>query len=237
MKTTHDNYRFLLFFFTLCVYLIPCQRENAFADSCGRCRKLDIGPVFLQIDVLQHGKTEKRMELWGFKGDLNYVFENGFSIKPSVLYGGGDGYLTNGGLGLGWYIPINDKITIGPFIGFTYSYVKTKTHLPQFLLKDIQEQFQSLCGWGAVEAIWCFISTWRLIVSYQYGWCRTRTKLEVIPGKIDGHSQGSNYGIMLENDFIDNWSVNLGFGYNISLSKERHGLRAKGIKLGLAYWF
>lgn len=232
-----DNDKRISFSILSIAFILSFIKMAAFADDCSGCRKFDVGPVYLQIDVLEHGKTENRMELWGFKSDLSYVFSNGFAVKPTLLYATGDGYITNSGLGLGWYIPINDKITIGPFIGLTYSYIKTKTDLPQFFLEDVKEQFQSLCGFLACEAIWCFMPSWRLIFLYQYGFCRTRTKLEVLPGKVKGHSEGANYGVMLENDLTEKWSINIGFGYNISLSKVKHGLRGKGIKFGLAYWF
>jgi hypothetical protein len=42
---------------------------------------------------------------------------------------------------------------------------------------------------------------------------------------------------MLETDINDCWSVNIGGAYNISLSHEKHGLRAYGGRLALAYWF
>ena len=51
------------------------------------------------------------------------------------------------------------------------------------------------------------------------------------------HSDGPNYSLGIDYSLSKHWSVMLGFGYNITLSKEKHGIRGKGAKLGLSYYF
>ena len=56
-------------------------------------------------------------------------------------------------------------------------------------------------------------------------------------GTTKSKPKGSNYGVMIEHDLNDRWSINLGGAYNTSLTKEKHGIRGYGGRLGCAYWF
>jgi long-subunit fatty acid transport protein len=79
-----------------------------------------------------------------------------------------------------------------------------------------------------------------VMATYQYAWSRTHTKLTHEHNKLvseKSHSCGPNYTLGVEYYVDDHWAINCGIGYNISLSKEKHGLRGKGAKLGVAYYF
>jgi len=55
--------------------------------------------------------------------------------------------------------------------------------------------------------------------------------------RLKEHSSGSAFSAMIEQDLNKYWSVNLAGAYNNSMSKEKNGMRAYGVKLGIARWF
>ena len=40
---------------------------------------------------------------------------------------------------------------------------------------------------------------------------------------------------MIDYQLTEHWSVNASAGFNLMLSKEKHGIRAQGARLGLGY--
>ena len=158
--------------------------------------------------------------------------------------------------GFGCKIPcVNFSIT--PLVGCNWGYLRSTFKYPHpmtdalGIAPRVRERFRSQSPYVGFEASWTFRPTWRVVFCYQYAWSRTHTQLRLagidpadLPiglKKEDTNSrsrtQGSNISGMIEHDLNDSWSVNLGAAYNNSLSKEKHGLRGWGVKLGVAYWF
>lgn len=232
-------------------YLIS-SKESA-AALCG---KVDAGAAFVHIDVLQSGHTDHTMDLAAFKGDATILLFEGYGIalKPTVLVGGSDdGNIFSGGVGLAHCTPIYEGFMLTPSVGVMFTDLKTEIDLPvEFMgleigkIKNIREKFRSISPYVGLDATYTFCKNWRVCLMVQYSWSRTHTTfkkkhvpfdLPEIDDKSKSHSQGFNYGAMLEYDLCKQWTVQVGAAYNLSLSKEKHGLRGYGFKLGAAYWF
>jgi len=188
--------------------------------------RLDIGPAFASIDMLTSGHTVKTYNLAAVRGDALIMPIEGFCIKPSYLYAGGNATLNTGGVGVGYAIPVPciEHFYLTPTYGWTGTKFKSKI-----------DNFSSRGQYISLEASWTFIECWRIYGMGQWCWSRVTTKFG--PFKFKNHCKGPNYAVCLEHDLNETLSVSLAAGYNTSLSKEKHGLRGKGLKLGLAYWW
>lgn len=206
------------------------------ADICG---KIDAGPAWLHIDVLESGKTIQKLNMAAIKADSTAVVWQGLCLKPSLLYGQ-DGYseMFSTALGIGHYTPICKQIAITPSVGVTGTLFRTKIKIPVFpgFSIKLKEHFRSLSPYVALDVTYCFAESWRVIGFFQYSWATTDTKITSM-GWSQSHAQGPNYALLLEHDLNDSWSVNIGGAYNTSLTREKHGLRAYGVRLAVAYWF
>lgn len=198
-----------------------CLTAGLTAEYKGR---LDVGPAYASIDMLTSGKTERTYNLPAVKADATITIYEAFCIKPSYLYANGDANLNSGSIGLGFCIPIICDLYMTPSYGWTETRFKSKI-----------EKFVSRGQYIALDASWTFLEKWRLYGMAQWCWSKVRTKLG--PFTFKNHCKGPNYAVCLERDLNEHFSVSLAAGYNTSLSKEKHGLRGKGVKLGLAYWW
>lgn len=243
-------YRIILpIFLTLC--LCNLQSGNA-ACVYGTeiAGKVDIGPALARVDVLESGKTVKRLNMAGVRGDLYFVFKDayGFMVKPYALYlTGHHGELINTGISLGFCCPVLKQCTFSPLIGCAYTQLSTRIDIPvevfpgfDVVFPDIHERFRSVSPYIGFEVAYTFCQGWRLSGLVQYGYSQTHTRLKGFPtGTVTDNSRswGPSYSVMLEKDITEKWSINIAGAYNISLTKEKHGLRAAGGKIGIAYWF
>ncbi len=204
-----------------------------FSDCRG---KVDIAPAFVHLDVLNFGKTVKTMDIPALKIDSNYLIYKGLCIKPGFLYGSNRGSLLTAGMGLGFFIPIN-AWCVTPSIGVNYTQLKTKIPLVLTEVKFLaQEKFRSWSPYIAMEIFYKVIKGLRIGVQVQYAWSRSHVTIKNI-GSDKSNAKGPSYAMLLERDFCEHWSLNLGVAYNISLTREKHGLRGYGMKLGVARWF
>ena len=219
--------------------LIACfaSIENKLnAETLG---KVDIGPAILHVDILEFGHTIKTINMPGLRADGTFMIWQGLCLKPSVTYGGkGSTQVFNGGCGLGFYTPIGDKCSITPAIGLGYTEFKTninyKVAPSVFIL--LEEEIQSFSPYISLDATYCFYKGWRFVLSYQYVFSYSETKIKHMD-TTKSRPKGSNYGFMVEYDLNEKWSLNLGGAYNTSLTKEKHGIRGYGARFGFAYWF
>lgn len=226
----------------LCFSVCALSAQENCCEAEPECRgKIDIGPAYVHVDVLKSGKTDHKLDLAAVKAEFNYRFWKCLVIRPTLLYGRGccNDEIFNGGAGIGVALPLSKCFGIMPIAGINFGYLSThfKLEHPQFPCPFcVKEKFHSSSPYIALEVSWTFTPTWRLLANYQYSWSRTRTVIKPFV-KDRSHSEGSNYAAMIEHDLNKNWSINLGAAYNESLTKEKHGLRAYGFKLGVAYWF
>lgn len=200
--------------------------------------KVDVGAALLYIDILHSGKTEKTLQMNGVKADATVLVYKGLAIKPTFLYGegGSHGWVCSGGVGVGFYYPVTDKFKVLPYAGMIWSDFQAKVVMEPFGPIHVKERFRSKSPYVGLDASYAITSKWTAILSYQYSWSRTVTTIKPFV-KDKSHSDGPNYAAAIEYAVSDTWAVNFGVGYNISLSKEKHGLRGKGMKLGVAYYF
>jgi hypothetical protein len=200
--------------------------------------KIDFGPTFISIDILESGKTEDTIRLWAVKGDVTLLVWKGIALKGGFMYGEGKKHaqLGSGYIGLGHYIPITKKFVILPSIGISFSYLKTHVDFADFQLFDLKERFRSESPYVGLDFSYKLTDKLTLVGICQYAWCHTHTKISpMISDK--SHSNGPNYSLGFDYSFNDHWSLSAGIGYNITLSREKHGLRGKGGKIGMAYYF
>lgn len=204
--------------------------------------KIDAGPAWVHIDVLESNKTVKKIDMAAIKADSTILIWKGVCLKPNILYGkNGVSETASGGIGIGHYTPFCEKFSITPSIGCSFTQFKTHFNyrLP-FGSVTLKERFHSVSPYACMEASYCFASGWRLCGIYQYVFSKTNTKITSAIGfnsTTRSHPKGPNYALILEKDLNANWSVNIAGAYNISLTKEKHGLRAYGARIALAYWF
>ena len=217
------------------LYLV-CFVCGLFSLHAGLRGRADLAPAFLAVDLLKSGKTERTLYMKGVKADLGLQLYKGICCKPSLIYAQGSGQLVTGTIGVGHYTPINKRFVVFPGIGISWSYLKTHIDFEEIGFFHLKERFRSSSPFVGVEFYYYFTDDFSLIGLYQYAWSRTHTKIKPFVSETS-HSVGPNYGLMLDYRFHSSFSCTLGVGYNITLSKEKHGLRGKGIKLGLAYSF
>lgn len=204
-----------------------------FSDCRG---KIDIAPAFVHLDVLNFGKTVKTMDLPAIKGDINYLIYKGLCIKPGFLYGSNRGSILTAGCGLGFAIPFK-KWCFTPSIGANYTQLNTKIPIDLQTVKiKAKEKFHSWSPYASLEIFYRITKCWRTGFVFQYAWSRSHTTIKGF-GSDKTRARGPSYSMLIERDFNDHWSLNLGFAYNVSLTKEKHGIRGYGMKLGLAYWY
>jgi hypothetical protein len=198
--------------------------------------KIDVGASLISVDVLESGKTEETLHMNAIKADAILLVTKGLAIKPGMIWGRGDGSLFVGSLGVGHFWPIHDRIMLLPTIGVAYSQLHTHIDLEDIGLFHLKEKFHSTSVFVALEFSFRITEKWSLIGMAQYAWSRTHTTIDPIVSS-KGNSNGPNYNLGIEYSFNKNWAINAGVGYNISLSREKHGLRAKGAKIGAVYYF
>lgn len=217
--------------FTLCYQSIEAQCSG----------KVDIGPAYVHVDILEHGHTVKRLDMGAVKADATIVplkdYFPGLCLKPTVLYGSGHGDLLTTGIGIGHFIPINDNICFTPSLGYSYTDLRARINLREFNLFNLKEKFRSNAFYLCIEGHYKFWECWRVCGQIQYAWSHTHTTISSLPGKQRSNAKGFNYAAMIERDINDCWSIHVGVAYNESLTNERHGLRGYGTKVGIAYWF
>lgn len=219
--------------FLLCLCLLPLWTEAA-------CfRKLDVAPVYIHLDVLQSGKTIRSRDIFGGRADLNYVFDKGIGIKGNFMGGAGDRtHFWNAMAGLGFCYPITSSWSVFPYGGAVFGRFESKYKLEvaEGVKVPVKEKLQTISPVAGLDLSYKICEGWRTTFTFQYSWSTVYAKIKPF---VDSKSraQGPSYSLQLEKDITDCWSINAGVGYNLSISKEKHGLRATGVKLGVGYWF
>jgi hypothetical protein len=211
---------------------------SCFADEeCSTCAsRFDIGPAFASIDMLESGHTKRTLDLWGFRADATILIWKGLCIKPTFLAVDGNANLNSGSIALGFCFPVVDKVTITPSFWYTETHFKSRINFREFGLLNLREKFRSKGQFIAVDGCWTFIPGARVYAGFQWAWSTVHTTVRPLY-KVKQHCKGPSYSGCLEYDLTPCLSINIAGAYNLSLSKEKHGLRGKGGKLGLVYWY
>lgn len=222
-------------YFTFWTLLLCLIFVNASAEIRGR---VDAGPAYLIIDILKSGKTEDTLYMRGFKADATILLYEGICVKPSCLFGWKrHGELSTGSIAVGYYLPLFKCFSLLPNVGIAFSYLRTNVSFEEFQLFHLKERFRSSSPFIGFDFSITLAEKWSIYGTYQYAWSRTHTKISKIGVSDTSHSDGPNYNLGIEYSLNPNWAINFGVGYNLTLSHEKHGLRGKGAKLGVAYYF
>ena len=224
-----------LILFAVCMGLLA---PSLYADCMG---KFEIAPAFVHIDVLEKRNTVKKINMGAFRTEGNFMIgkNTGWVLKPMALYGkGDDGELTTASLGIGRCIPVGERFVFTPSLGATYTSLNTSFKFEHEIIGAIRvrESFHSISPYIGLEVNYRIRPNLRIGGSVQYAWSRSKTTLKHL-FHVKGHSKGPNLSSLLEYDFNQYWSVNVGAAYNESLSHEKDGLRGYGAKLGIVRWF
>lgn len=221
--------------------LIP---TSLWAKICGN---VEVAAAIIDIDILESGKTVDTLHMKAAKFDARIAFYRGWFLKPSFMYAGSDGKLVTGGIGIGHCYPLKDvcmpdyltflnNLTLLPSVGIGWSYLRTTVDIDFLQQYDLTEKFHSTSPYVCLEFYYKITPKWYLMGFYQYAWSRTTTTIKPFV-KDKSHSDGPNYGLGIEYCFDKHWSLTFGLGYNITLTHEKHGLRGKGGKLGISYYY
>lgn len=211
--------------------LLFCQSPLAAIQG-----RVDIGPALINLDVLQSGKTIESRTLAAIRGDATVIITDGLFVKPSFTLGTRKAKLATGSLALGYCIPIQEKLMLMPQFGYTWTYLHIDIDIDLLGLSGVRERFRSRGPFVGFDFTYKLTDCLTLMGGYQYIWSRTHTVIKKITDDIS-HSSGPYYTLGLEYRITPQWSFSIGAGYNISLSREKHGLRGKGLKAGIGYYF
>lgn len=219
--------------------LLVCASAQSWEWPEWQCPKgkIDVGAAFIDVDVLESGKTVETLHMVGVKADLTVLFYKGWFIEPNIIWAQGDGRLVAGTIGIGHYFPIGKRLTILPSVGWGFSHLHNEIDLPTPLGKmEFTRKFHSTSPYISLKVNYQLAEKFYVFGYVQYAWSSTKTTLvHLLSDK--SHSEGPNYAVGVEYSVTPKWSITAGVAYNISLSHEKHGLRAKGAKIGVSYYF
>lgn len=207
--------------------------------------RADVSFLGMTISHLANNKTVNKSNIFGTRVDATIVpFEGyGIAFKPMAAYATGEGDLVQGGIQIAHYTPINDCITLVPGIGYTYSDFRSKIKIPISPVDslNIDQKVDSNVIFCACDVYYTINEQWMLTGVFQYGWARSHSKIHSDVLEIydveKGSSDGPSIAGMVDYYITKSWSINGAVGYSKTLSKERHGLKAFGYKVGLGYLF
>lgn len=237
--------------FLAIMFCILGNINSAFAQCSG---KVDLGLAYVHLDSLTSGRTTHSADLAAIRADVNIKLFKGLIVKPTVLYGASSPFHVNSedslfaaAITVGHCLPVTEKFLVQPNIGYTYTRMKTvfngstvavDPQLGQVEIRfhGIKQAFRSNGPSLGLEGYYFFTDCFRACASIQYIWSKTHSEVHGLYSD-SSYTKGPSYSAMLEYDIDKCWSVNIGGAYNISLTKEKHGLRAAGVKLGIARWF
>lgn len=223
------------FILTLIVFL-GFVEATLLAECSG---KADLGLVALKVDMINSGKRTKTLEMGGIRGDATILFYKGFCAKPVFIFARdkNHGRLASASIALGHYVPLNKQICLLPNVGLNASEIRSTLEYSVFGIDfQFDEKFTAISPFIGIDIVYTINDNWVVTGVAQYVWARTHTHIEK-HFKGQGNSEGPNFGLLVDYYLNKEWSINAGVGYNSSLSKEKHGTRIFGGKVGVAYWF
>lgn len=195
--------------------------------------KVDMGAAFVNVDLLQSGKTVDSVRMRGFRGEATVNVWEGVFVRPICIFVGGKGQLDSVSVAVGQFLPFC-KILFQPNVGVNFSYLRTKIDIAENV--SAKEKFRSYSPFIGLEATYTLLEKWTFSASVQYAWCHTKTIIKPVLNE-KSRSEGPNYSLGIDYNINQNWAITFGAAYNISLSREKHGLRGYGTKIGVAYYF
>jgi len=208
--------------------------EEIFNKSCD---KVSVYGAYIHLELLDHDNPTTYVDAACGRIEGCWRFWDGFTIEPMFMGGGNfdDEYITTS-LGIGYVVPLLDCFSITPSVGGIYTYIKTKTVFEPAGLRDLNETFNIWSPYIRLAASWTFFPSLRLYGHYQYAWSENYISITHLPKMTEWWS-GSNVELVLQYDFYECWSIDLGGEYTYSLKDSKRGIQSYGAKLGLVRWF
>lgn len=205
------------------------------------CGKVDGGPAMMRLTNIYLGTKTNKYWLYGVSLAGTIIVKDGWTLKPRLIYGGGDGDLWNVGLGVGYFLPVHKRINITPVVGASYGHLKIDVDLP-LMPAGIEQTMDSVSPFVGVDVGVTILECLTAGFGIQYAWSRSQTTSshDLLGGKFfdaRSESRGFNFFGQLDYWFNSCWSANLAFASNDSHSKEKHGIKVMGWRLGVGYFF
>lgn len=219
-----------------------CLLALALTSSAQAAGKIDFGPVYVNMRVLENGDVRDRLDMYGARGDATlqvfpgHCYLKGLVVKPSITFADGKGTFFATGIGVGYAVPVMDKVLVTTAVGYTYCSLNTHVSYPDFGLFHLKQDTSSTAPYLGIDVSYKVLPCLLLSASYQYGWARTRTTIETL-GFSKGKSSGGTYSAMVDYYFTECWSVNAAWAYNEMLTHELHGTKSNGCRIGLGYTY
>lgn len=205
-----------------------------FFTSLDAAGKIDAGPVYINVDVIDNGSVVDSLDLWGVRADNTGQIIHGLVYKFGISFAGGDGdYLFLSG-GLGYYIPICKGWVLIPHAGISYSHLKYPIDIPAFALYHVSQKFTSHTPYIGFDLSYEITPCWIVTGSFLYGFSQTKTKTGDL-FTFKGESKGPSYALMVEYCMTQCASVHIAGAYNLTRSKEKHGIKGAGVRIGMGY--
>ena len=210
--------------------------------------KVDFGPAYAHIDEFRNkdagNERVNKVDLYGIQTGASVVVWQGLVLKPALLMAWGDGAVYEGSLGLGWIIPVNDKLLVTPIVGGTLSYLETDSFVPDIAPGVLfAREAYSRSPYVGLEVSWSPCDKWTITGFARYAWSHTRFEIGTdqaapFPIVTKTESTGVNGGGQVDYWIDDHWAINIAGAYSNSRSKDKlNALRGYGGRVGVGYFF
>jgi len=204
--------------------------------------KIDVGPIYLRMDIENNGVRTEVLKSVGFRANASIQAWEGLILKPSFMTAGGEANLIAGGFGVGWYVPVADWLSVTPTIAYSISDMDFDVNLPQYGVEVSNQNFYSYGFSSGVDIGITPCKTVFISLGVMYAWPTTETTIDALI--IDGQSfksttssKGPIYAAQVDYYFDETWSVNVAYGYQLSMAKEKNSMTAAGWRIGGGYFF
>ena len=215
--------------------------------------RVDPGYISMWVKQQADGETLRTLQMNGGRIDATVVpiEGTGWAIKTFGMGASGDGDFYGGAIGFGHYTPINDCFSVLPTLGYGYSRLQARidetfpTQQGPVTVTGARQLITSNSFYLANDFIYTINKCWSVTFTVQYAWAKSTTKFSegtpsiifATPLELKGESSGWSYALAVDRKIGESLSLHVAGGYNSSLDKEKFGLEALGVKVGLSYLF
>ncbi|SCA63466.1 hypothetical protein SCG7109_AP_00070 [Chlamydiales bacterium SCGC AG-110-M15] len=225
-------------FFSILLSSLTFYFSSAQAEMGDVHGKIDVGVAIADLELISGGERGKAHTLEGISTNGSIIFSNGFTLKPAAIYAEDAGNYYSLGMGFGWYIPLQEGISILPNVGVSYSRLIARTGLPTGVPNNTEMRLRSRVQYMGMEVAYKLCEKLLLTGGVQHAWNQSTSSFSIaaLPTST-AESRGFNYSASLDYYLNESWTVQLAGTIQHSRSNETEGSDAKGVRLGLGYIF
>lgn len=198
--------------------------------------KIDVGATHVHVDLINNGSRVRSIAMQGVATNATVSIYKALVAKPSAILTEGEGNYFQTGSNIGLYIPVGECFSITPSAGGSYSWLRVHADIPLLSLYGLNQRFLTRAVNMAVDGSWQPNPRILLSASLQYAWARSHTTIPNIVS-YKAESKGFNYILMFDYYLTECLTVNVTGAWQNSRDKERHGSQARGLRVGLGYFF